>query len=347
MTDTLWQEFRFGRGGLCAKNRLFMGPMTLGAAEPDGQINDWIVSWYRARAEGGVGTIIGAAAAVHASGFGWPNAMTIHTDAHISGWARCVDAAHAEGALFGTQLYHGGAASHDALLGHAPLCPSAWQRDGFDPAREMSVDEILTVIDAFAQGARRSIEAGCDFVELHGAHGYLLHQFWRRDVNRRSDEWGEPTKFAVEVVKAVRQEVGEQVPIVYRFSIHSDDPSASDEPVTPATLAYYLGTLEAAGVDVWDISCWRESRRGYFGTSTLLPEWVRQTSELPRIVAGNFLEPLGAAEYCESGFAEGIALARALISDAKWCKNSRDGVPCRAYSDVDLPTLRGGNDPGV
>ena len=347
MYDSLWEPFAFGRGDVTARNRTFMGPMTLATAEPDGRLNDWIVSWYQARAKGGVGTIIGAAAAVHASGFGWPNAMTIHTDDHIDGWKRCVDAAHAEGVLFGTQLYHSGAASHDALLGHTPICPSAWKRYGFDPARAMTVDEISTVIDAFAQGAKRSLDAGCDFVELHGAHGYLLHQFWRRDVNRRDDVWGHPTYFAEEVVKAVRAVVGDRVPIMYRFSIHSDDPAASDEPVTPESLSEYLKALEVAGVDVWDISCWRESRRGYFGTTTLLPEWVRRTSSLPRIVAGNFLSPDGAAEYCESGFAEGIALARGLISDASWCERARVGDAYRPYEDADLQVLRNGVDPGV
>lgn len=347
MHEPLWQAFDFGRGDLRAKNSTFMGPMTLATAEPDGRLNDWIVEWYRARAKGGVGSIIGAAAAVHASGFGWANAMTIHTDDHIDGWKRCVDAAHADGVLFGTQLYHGGAASHDALLGHQPWCPSAWKRDGFDPAREMTVEEIELVIEAFADGARRSIEAGCDFVELHGAHGYLLHQFWRRDVNRREDKWGDSTLFATEVIKAVRAAVGERVPIVYRFSIHSDDPAATDEPVTPESLSVYLKALEAAGVDVWDISCWRESRRGYFGTTTLLPEWVRQASSLPRIVAGNFLEPAGAAEYCESGYAEGIALARGLISDAAWCERAQVGDSYRPYQESDLHELRAGRDPGV
>ena len=347
MYDLLWQPFEFGRGDLTARNRTFMGPMTLATAEPDGRLNDWIVDWYRARAEGGVGAIIGAAAAVHTTGFGWANAMTIHTDAHIEGWKRSVDAAHSAGVLFGTQLYHSGAASHDALLGHQPLCPSAWKRDGFDAAREITPSEIETIIDAFADGARRSIDAGCDFVELHGAHGYLLHQFWRRDVNQRTDEWGHPSKFATEVVKAVRAVVGANVPIVYRFSVHSDDPSAQDEPVTPETLAEYLGDIEASGVDVWGISCWRESRRGYFGTSTLLPEWVRRTSKLPRIVAGNFLDAAGAAEYCESGFAEGIALARGLIADAAWCNRAQSGAVPRAYDDADLQLLRQGIDPGV
>ena len=347
MHEPLWQPFDFARGDIRAKNRTFMGPMTLATAEPDGRLNDWIVAWYRARAKGGVGSIIGAAAAVHSSGFGWPNAMTIHTDDHIDGWKRSVDAAHAEGVLFGTQLYHGGAASHDALLGHQPWCPSAWTRDGFDPAREMTVEEIEIVIEAFADGARRSIEAGCDFVELHGAHGYLLHQFWRRDVNHREDKWGDPTLFATEVIKAVRAAVGVDIPILYRFSIHSDDPNATDEPVTPESLSTYLKALEDAGVDVWDISCWRESSRGYFGTTTLLPEWVRQVSKLPRIVAGNFLEPVGAAEYCESGYAEGIALARGLISDAAWCARAQVGDAYRPYQDSDLHELHAGRDPGV
>jgi 2,4-dienoyl-CoA reductase-like NADH-dependent reductase (Old Yellow Enzyme family) len=187
----------------------------------------------------------------------------------------------------------------------------------------LTEDEILEIVDEFAAGARRSIDAGCDFVELHGAHGYLLHQFWRRDVNRRTDEWGDPLAFPVAVTKAVRAAIGPDIPLLYRFSIHADDPAAPNEPVTPDSLREFLTALEAAGVDVWDISCWRESRRGYFGTDVFLSDWVKRFSEKPRIVAGNILTPEDAKSYIDEGHAEAIALARALIVDAQWANKAR------------------------
>lgn len=347
-TRLLFTPLAIGRG-VTLPNRVVMGPMTLNQATPEGHITPWIVEWYRRRAAGGVGAIVGAAAFVSQNGRGWENAVGIADDSYTPGWRQCVDAAHEHGSLFGTQLFHGGAASKNALLGRQPVSASDWTREGFDPARAMTAQEIETAIGDFASAARRSVEAGCDFVELHGAHGYLLHQYWRRDVNRRADQWGELTAFPFAVVQAVRGAIGPDVPLLYRFSIHADDPEAPNSPVTPESLRELLVRLEAAGVDVWDISCWRESRRGYFGTDTWLPDWVRQFSDKPRIVAGNLLTPEDAGEYLAEGHAEVAALARALIADAEWALKAREGrsASIRPYIDELRPMLNRGVDPGA
>jgi 2,4-dienoyl-CoA reductase-like NADH-dependent reductase (Old Yellow Enzyme family) len=347
--EILFEPLPLKVGDVTLPNRIVMGPMTLNQATPSGHMTPWIVDWYRRRALGGVGTIIGAAVFVSQNGRGWPNSVGIADESYVDGWRRCVDAAHETGALFGTQLFHSGAASRVSLLGHEPLSASEWTRPGFDPARAMTGEEVRQVIADFADGARRSLLAGCDFVELHGAHGYLLHQFWRRDVNRRTDRWGEPTAFPAAVVRAVREVIGPNVPLFYRFSLHADDPAAPNHPVTPESLALFLQTLEAAGVDVWDISCWHESRRGYFGTDTWLPDWVRRFSDNPRIVAGSLLTPDDAAGYMNEGHAEAVALARALIADAEWVNKARGGRSdhIRPYEDSFGPALKVGVDSGV
>lgn len=346
----LFAPLALGRGGVTLPNRVVMGPMTLNQATETGHITDWIVDWYERRARGGTGTIIGAAVFVSQGGRGWANAVGIADDSYTAGWALCVEAAHRHGALFGTQLFHGGAASKISLLGQQPVSASDWTREGFDPARAMTSGEIEQVIEDFAEGARRSMEAGCDFVELHGAHGYLLHQFWRGDVNHRTDKWGELTAFPVAITEAVRTVIGPNVPLFYRFSIHADAPDAPNNPVTPDSLAVFLRALEAAGVDVWDISCWRESRRGYFGSETWLPDWVRQFSDKPRIVAGNLLTPADASEYLAGDHAEAAALARALIADAEWANKAKNGDPeiiqtIRPYTDALRDALNHGTDP--
>lgn len=348
-TVNLFEPLPLGRGNVTLPNRIVMGPMTLNQATDDGRITPWIVDWYRRRAAGGVGAIIGAAAFVAQNGRGWVNAVGISDDTYTDGWRRCVDAAHSRGALFATQLFHAGAAGHVSLLGHPPLSASDWTRTGFDPARAMTGGEIDQVIVDFAAGARRSVEAGCDFVELHGAHGYLLHQFWRRDVNRRADRWGEPMEFPVAVVRAVRAELGPDVPLLYRFSIHADDPAAPNHPVTPESLAAFLRALEDAGVDVWDISCWHESRRGYFGTGIWLPDWVRRFSAKPRLVAGNLLTPDDASIYITGDHAEAAVLARALISDAEWVNKARAGRSdsIRPWQEPHGLALHQGVDPGA
>ncbi|MDX1932621.1 MAG: NADH:flavin oxidoreductase [Capsulimonadales bacterium] len=346
---TLFRSLAFGPGETSLKNRALMGPMTLNQATDSGHITDWIVDWYERRAAGGFGAIIGAAAFVSSGGRGWPNAVGISDDAYIEGWRRCVEAAHRHGTLFGTQLFHGGAASKVSLLGQSPVSASEWTREGFDPARAMTEGEIEQVIADFAAAARRSVEAGCDFVELHGAHGYLLHQFWRQDVNRRSDRWGDPTAFPVAVTRAVRDAIGPDIPLLYRFSIHADAPEAPNHPVTPSGLKTFLASLEDAGVDIWDISCWRESRRGYFGTEVFLSDWVREFSRKPRIVAGNILTPEDAEDYLAGGHAEAVALARAAILDARWVNKAQEGrsAEIRAVGGDEWRVINQGTDPGI
>lgn len=346
----LFEPLPLGPGLPTLPNRVVMGPMTLNQATESGHVTDWVVRWYERRAAGGVGAVVGAAAFVSPDGRGWPNAVGIADDSYTEGWARCAEAVHRHGALFGTQLFHAGAASRASLLGHQPVAPSEWTREGFDPAREMTAAEVEAAVEAFGAAARRSVEAGCDFVEIHGAHGYLAHQFWRGDVNRRADRWGEPTAFPAAVVRAVREAVGPGVPVVYRFSVHADDPAATNAPVTPASLACFLEALEGAGADVWDVSCWNDSRRGYFGTETWLPDWVRKASAKPRVVAGNLLTPEEAAAYLAGGHAEAVALARALIVDAGWARKAKAGQPVNPVPpDVAelYAALRAGIDPGA
>lgn len=346
MTNPLFQPLALN-DQVTAKNRILMGPMTLNQATESGHITDWIVDWYERRAAGGTGTLIGAAVFVSQGGRGWANAVGIADDSYTDGWRRCVEVAHQQGALFGTQLFHGGAASTNKLLGQQPVSASDWTREGFDPARALLAEEIEQIIDDFAAGARRSIEAGCDFVELHGAHGYLLHQFWRQDVNQREDKWGDPVAFPVAVTEAVRAAIGPKVPLLYRFSIHADAPDAPNQPVTPESLGAFLRALEAAGVDAWDISCWRESRRGYFGTEIYLSDWVKRFSNKPRLVAGNLLTPDDATTYLSDGHAEAAVLARALIVDSQWANKARNGELPRPVVDDSWRVINQGTDPGV
>jgi 2,4-dienoyl-CoA reductase-like NADH-dependent reductase (Old Yellow Enzyme family) len=347
--NPLFEPLALGRGGVTFPNRLVMAPMTLNQATDSGHITPWIVEWYRQRAAGGIGAIIGAAVFVAQNGRGWFNAVGIADDSYTEGWRQCVQAAHAYGTLFGTQLYHGGAASHEKLLGHQPLSASDWTRPNFDPARAMTAAEVEQAIEDYAAGARRSLEAGCDFIELHGAHGYLLDQFWRGDVNQRTDKWGELTAFPVAVTKAVREVIGPDIPLIYRFSVHADAPDAHNRPVTPESLQEFLQSLEAAGVDVWDISCRQDAWRGYFGTDIYLSDWVKRFSDKPRIVAGNFLLPEETSAYVANGHSEAAALARALISDAEWANKAKHGKPgqIRAYVAEHRSVINEGVDPGA
>ncbi|MFY7953049.1 MAG: hypothetical protein ACOVT5_11120, partial [Armatimonadaceae bacterium] len=158
-----------------------------------------------------------------------------------------------------------------------------------------------------------------------------------------------PLSFPTAVTRAVRANLPTAAPLLYRFSIHADDPTATNNPVTPESLGVFLRALEEAGVDAWDISCWHESRRGYFGTDRLLPDHVRDHSHLPRIVAGNLLTPSDASQYIAEGHAEAVALARALIVDSRWVEKARHGHPetIRPVDAEGWRAIQSGIDPGA
>ena len=208
-------------GALHLNNRVTMAALTRQRAGEDGNPTDLHVEYYRQRASAGLVLTEGTFPAFSNRSF--PGQAGIATDEHRDGWARVADAVHADGGTLVMQIMHGGRTSHpDLLRGGEPEAPSALgtggpvrgfsgKLDGVVP-RALATDEIPRIIQEFVDGARRAVDAGVDAVEIHGANGYLLHEFTAASSNHREDAYGgspeNRARLTVEVVRAVAEEIG-------------------------------------------------------------------------------------------------------------------------------------------
>ncbi|MBT2366751.1 alkene reductase [Streptomyces sp. ISL-10] len=210
-------------GGRQLANRIAMAPMTRSRAHGPGLTpTPSVVEYYVQRASAGL--IITEGIQPSDVGQGYPDTPGLHSREQIAAWRAVTDAVHAAGGTIFAQLMHAGRIGHPVLLpdGLVPVGASAVAAQGqvythegpkdFVTPRELSADEIRATIADFAAAARNAVEAGFDGVELHGANGYLIHQFLAPNTNRRTDEWGGSAenrmRFAVEAVRAVAEEIG-------------------------------------------------------------------------------------------------------------------------------------------
>ncbi|MEU6219181.1 alkene reductase [Streptomyces sp. NPDC047022] len=210
-------------GGKRLANRVAMAPMTRSRAfGPGAEPTELMATYYAQRA--GAGLIVTEGIQPSPVGQGYPDTPGLHTPGQVRAWRAVTDAVHREGGVIFAQLMHTGRIGHPSLLPEdlVPVGPSAVAAEGrvfthegpkdFVTPRELSEAEILRTIDDFATAARGAIEAGFDGVEIHGANGYLIHQFLAPNANRRTDAWGGGVegriRFAVEVTAAVADAIG-------------------------------------------------------------------------------------------------------------------------------------------
>jgi 2,4-dienoyl-CoA reductase-like NADH-dependent reductase (Old Yellow Enzyme family)/thioredoxin reductase len=323
-------------GPLTAKNRLVMAPMVRNYAAEDGTSTPRYLAHLRSIAEGGVGTLILEAMYVTMDGRGFPGQLGLHGDHVVDGLRELVEVAHANDALIGPQLYHAGRQTSSAATGTAPVAPSPIP----DPLmgevpRELTVEEIRGLVDAFGAAARRAKDAGCDFVQIHGAHGYLVTQFLSPFTNKRDDEYGgglqERMRFLKEIVASVRENTDERFPILVRLSGDELVPGGLtlDDTVAIASM------LEQAGVDVLDISAgnYASYTRGYLiapmvrddGLLVEFAEKVKNTVSLPVITVGKIRTPELAERIVADGRADLVALGRQLLADPAWPAKAEAG----------------------
>jgi N-ethylmaleimide reductase len=217
---TIWTPIRVGRMNL--PHRLALAPMTRSRAKPDGVPGDLAATYYAQRAS--LGLLITEGTQPSADGQGYTLTPGIHTPAHVEGWRKVTDAVHAEGAQIFIQLMHVGRISHPDNTPHhrQPVAPSAiapgeqmFTAQGMKQIpepRALTTGEVEETVQDFRRAARLAIEAGADGVEIHGANGYLVHQFFAPNANHRTDAYGGPIanriRFAVEVATAIADEIG-------------------------------------------------------------------------------------------------------------------------------------------
>ena len=253
--DVLFQSFKIGK--LTLPNRIVMAPMTR-SFSPNGIPTDNVANYYRRRAADGVGLILSEGTAVGRPGArNDANVPMFYGDEPLKGWSKVIHAVHEENGIMGPQLWH---------VGAAPNSRSEWKQDDIESpsgfaapdkprGRAMTDADIADCIDAYAQAALNAKKLGFDVLEIHGAHGYLIDQFFWSALNKRSDRFGgatlkERSRFAAEIIAAVRAAVGPGFPIILRVSQWKLQDYAVKLANTPQEIEDWLSPLVEKGVDI-------------------------------------------------------------------------------------------------
>lgn len=257
MTATVDTLFRpFALKGLTLANRIVMAPMTRGMA-PEGVPGAKQADYYRRRATGGVGLILSEGTVINRpASRNLPGIPFFHGAAALAGWKGVIDAVHGAGGKMGPQIWHTGSTRSGEWEPEGEVeSPSGLVGPGEPRGRAMTDEDIADTIAAYAQAAADAKRLGFDVVELHGAHGYLIDQFFWSGTNQRTDAWNGPTikersRFAVEVVKATRAAIGPDFPLLMRISQWKQQDYTVKLATTPAEMTDWLMPLVDAGVDI-------------------------------------------------------------------------------------------------
>jgi 2,4-dienoyl-CoA reductase-like NADH-dependent reductase (Old Yellow Enzyme family) len=312
--------------GLTLRNRILMPPMCMYSAEPDGIATDWHLSHYHARAQGGVGLILTEATAVEPRGRISINDLGLWDDAQVAPFARIAKLIHKEGAALGVQLAHAGRKAWSAERGfgpETPVAPSAVAyNDESNTPHALTLDEIDELVQRWQMAARRAEAAGLDVIEVHGAHGYLIHEFLSPLSNRRDDAYGgdlhNRMRFLLRIVDAVRAVWPAEKPLFVRLSASDwiDGGLTLDDTVVVAR------ALRGHGVDLIHCSGGGMSgaRPPAVGPGYMIPyaECIRREAGIPTAAVGLITEPEMADAIIRNGQADLVALGRELLRHPHW-----------------------------
>ncbi|WP_225097970.1 NADH:flavin oxidoreductase [Streptomyces sp. CoH27] len=329
--------------GLTVPNRIVMAPMTR-MFSPGGIPGEDVRSYYARRAAAGVGLIVTEGTYVgHESAGNSARVPRFHGEEQLAGWAKVAEDVHAAGGTIVPQLWHIGMVRNDgeAPFPDAPaMGPSGLVAADAEPTgKAMTQADLDDVVAAFAKAAADAERIGFDGVEIHGAHGYLVDQFLWEGTNRRTDAYGGDavarTKFAAEIVAAVRQAVSAEFPIIFRYSQWKQQDYTARLAETPEELDAILTPLAAAGVDVFHASTRRYWLPEFDGSDLNLAGWTKKITGKQVITVGsvgldgeflaafqgqgsevksidNLLDRLEAEEF------DMVAVGRALLQDPQW-----------------------------
>lgn len=308
--------------GLKLKNRVVMPPMCQYSVDAhDGTPNDWHFVHYVSRAVGGTGLIIVEMTDVEPDGRITNRDLGLWSDDHIPAFARIVSEVHKYGAKIGIQIGHAGRKAEDAEV---PVSASAIPFPGsrYKTPRALTTEEVQQMVVKFAESARRAVEAGMDTIEIHGAHGYLIHQFHSPLTNKREDRYGkDPALFGVEVIQAVKKVIPEEMPLIMRISaVEYVDGGYGLEYSTELCRRY-----KEAGVDIFHLSSGGEGPIGSAGRPGVHPGYqvpyaraIKQALDVPVIAVGRLEDPRLAEAILGNGDADLVAVGRGMLRDPYW-----------------------------
>ena len=334
-------------------NRIVMAPMTRGFS-PNGVPTDDVAAYYARRAAADVGLILSEGTLVRRKGASDnANYPLFHTDAALAGWQKVIDAVHAEGGKMGPQIWHQGLLRKSGT-GHFPDAPSdspsGVTHKGKQIFEEPSDEEVADMVAAYADAAKSAKDLGFDTLEIHGAHGYLIDQFFWDVMNKREDKYGgglpERARFAGEIISEIRKAVGPDMPIILRFSQWKQQDYAARLAETPQEFEAFLKVFVDAGVDILHASqrrFWEAEFPEVDGENGLnTAGWAKKLTGLPTITVGSVglsSEFTGAmrgegsktrpitdvVERLEKGEFDLVAVGRALLQDPEWATKVKDG----------------------
>lgn len=304
-------------GPIELKNRVVMTPVVTGLSI------GCMIDFYSTRARGGAGLIQLPPGIVDQASKSFAP-FSLYDHKIVPDLARLVEAIHSAGAAVSIMLWHGGRQLRSTAAGTSLVAPSPipWSPRAEVP-RELSIQEIKALVEKFAQAAMRAKRAGVDFVEIHGAHGYLVSQFLSPRSNKRTDEYGGDlngrTRFAVEIIRRIKEELGDEFPVSCRINGADNVPGG----LTLKDAKAIAPILVDAGLDLISVSA------GVYGSyPTIVPpfdiphgcyvplaEGVKSVVNVPVITAGRINDPRLAEEILVAGKADLVGMARALIAD--------------------------------
>jgi 2,4-dienoyl-CoA reductase-like NADH-dependent reductase (Old Yellow Enzyme family) len=345
--DALFKPF--SHKGLSLANRIVMAPMTR-EFSPGGLPTTEVADYYRRRAEGGTGLIITEGTTINdpVATMG-PNIPQIHGEQALAGWKNVVQAVHGAGGKIMPQLWHVGMARSPkkAPFPDMPsVGPSGLLAPGKQVSEPMTQEQIETAISGFANAAADAMRIGFDGIEIHGAHGYLVDQFFWSGTNVRSDEWGGSManrgRFAVEIIKRIRAATSPDFPIIFRYSQWKQQDYSAKLAETPQLLEAFLAPLSEAGVDIFHCSTRRYWESEFDDEGLNLAGWTKKITGKPTITVGSvglnedFFSAFAGKgsstrtlddliERMDKGEFDLVAVGRAILQDPNWANKIRHG----------------------
>ena len=324
----------FSIRGCILKNRIVMPGLASFMIENDGSIPQLAIEHYRRRAAGGPAMVIMEACAVAPEGIVSPHQARIYDDRFVEGLSKIAQSMKGEGTVPAVQLHHGGRQTSARVIGGLPVAPSPLPCPSIrGEVKPLTVSEIQELVKKFGDAADRALEAGFELIEIHGAHGYLINQFLSGFSNIREDAYGgdipNRTRFAREIVREVRNRVGDEFPISFKISAMEfvEDGLNVEESLE------ILKILVREGVDVIQVSAGNDAT----------PEWISQPMymekacltdyaraikkelNVPIMAVGRINEPLLAEEIIKSGKADLVCMGRGLLADPAMPNKAREG----------------------
>lgn len=333
--DALFKPFTYKN--LQLKNRIVMAPMTR-AFSDNGVPSQQIADYYARRAASEVGLILSEGTVINRpASKNIQNIPDFYGTEALNGWKNVIDAVHENGGKMGPQIWHVGDTRS------SPDYPTV----EMEKAATMTLEDIQDTIAQFAASAKSAKDLGFDVLEIHGAHGYLIDQFFWEVTNTRTDEYGgktlkERSKFAVDIIKAIRAAVGADFTIIIRLSQWKQQDYKSRLATTPEEMEEWLLPMKEAGVDIFHCSQRRFWEPEFEGSDLNFAGWAKKLTGQPTITVGSvglngdFMSAFAGQGSEKSDLSELlkrldrqdfdlVAVGRAILSDFEWAKKVKEG----------------------